>query len=145
MRNLESDLLPTRSKHATIILSTSPAPRPSVRGGNRNEEAMKETKPNAPKRKRNSRQIVAIVGVALLILLYVVTLVAAIADSSQSAGWFRICLFGTFALPLVIWIYSWMYGRLTGKKTIGDPDKPEAAAADKAAADKASGERQDQR
>ena len=90
---------------------------------------MKETKPNAPKRKRNSRQIVAIVGVALLILLYVVTLVAAIADSSQSAGWFRICLFATFALPLVIWIYSWMHGRLTGKSAIGDPEAPNPAQA----------------
>lgn len=82
---------------------------------------MKETKKEDQKRKMNSRQIVAMVGVVLLVLLYVITLIAAIADSSQSARWFRICLIATFALPLVIWIYSWMYGRLTGKSAIGDP------------------------
>lgn len=85
---------------------------------------MKETK-----RKRSSKQIVAMVGVVLLALLYVATLVTAIADSSQSAKWFRICLFATFALPLVIWIYSWMHGRLTGKSAIGDPEAPNPAQA----------------
>lgn len=68
--------------------------------------------------------MVAIVGVVLLVLLYVITLIAAIADSSQSARWFRICLIATFALPIVIWLYSWMYGRLTGKSAIGDPRNP---------------------
>ena len=76
---------------------------------------MKETKKQNGKNKRsswNSRQVVAMAGVVLLVLLYVVT------------TWFRICLFATFALPLVIWIYSWMHGRLTGKSAIGDPQSP---------------------
>ena len=88
---------------------------------------MKETKKQNGQNKRsswNSRQVVAMAGVVLLVLLYVVTLIAAIADSSQSSTWFRICLFATFALPLVIWIYSWMHGRLTGKSAIGDPQSP---------------------
>lgn len=72
--------------------------------------------------------MVAMTGVLLLVLLYVITLIAAIADSSQSARWFRICLVATFALPLVLWIYSWMHGRLTGKSAIGDPQAPESAA-----------------
>ena len=82
---------------------------------------MKETKKEEQKRKRSSRQIVAMAGVVLLVLLYVITLIAAIADGSQSAKWFRICLVATFALPLVIWIYSWMHARLTGKSAIGEP------------------------
>ena len=97
------------------------------------EKTLEQAKKESPKRKRssrNSRQIVAMAGVVLLVLLYVATLVTAIADSSQSAKWFRICLFATFALPLVIWIYSWMYARLTGKRGIGDPEAPGAAAAD---------------
>lgn len=100
----------------------------------------KDMKQDAQKKKMTSKQLVAIIGVALLILLYVATLVAAIADSSQSARWFRICLVGTFALPLVIWLYSWMYGRLTGKSAIGDPQAPDAAAADETAADQTSEE-----
>lgn len=104
------------------------------------KDTEKDKKQDAQKKKMTSKQLVAIIGVALLILLYVATLVAAIVDSSQSAKWFRICLFGTFALPLVIWIYSWMYGRLTGKSAIGDPQAPDAAATDETAADRKSGE-----
>ena len=102
---------------------------------------MKEKSKKTQGKKTTSRQIVAIFCVILLVLLYVITLISAIADSSSSATWFRICLFGTFAIPLIAWIYSWMYGRLTGKPAIGDPepvtfDEPEtdsdpsAAAAD---------------
>lgn len=104
------------------------------------KDAKKDRNQNTGKKKMTSRQLVAIVGVALLVFLYVITLVTAIVDSSQSAKWFRICLFGTFALPLVIWIYSWMYGRLTGKSAIGDPQAPDAAATDETAADRKSGE-----
>ena len=109
------------------------------------KDAKKDRNQNTGKKKMTSRQLVAIVGVALLVFLYVITLVTAIVDSSQSAKWFRICLFGTFALPLVIWIYSWMYGRLTGKHAVGDPEAPDTAAADETMADTASGGEKDSR
>lgn len=79
-------------------------------------------KKDVKKSKRTSRQIVALGGVILLVLLYIATLIAAIADRSASAFWFRLCLIGTLFIPVVIWLYSWMYGRLTGKPTIGDPE-----------------------
>ncbi len=79
-------------------------------------------KEKAHGRKITSKQVVAIIGIVLLILMYIMTLVTAIADSSASAKWFRLSLFGTLAIPLVIWIYTWMYARLTGKHAIGDPD-----------------------
>ena len=93
-------------------------------------DTQKNLREDTQKKKMTSRQLVAIIGVALLAPLYLITLVTAIVDSSESAKWFRICLFGTFAVPLVIWIYSWMYARLTGKRGIGDPEAPGAAAAD---------------
>lgn len=74
------------------------------------------------KRKVTSRQIVALTGVILLVLLYFITLVTAITDNSASADWFRICLAATVALPLLIWIYTWLYSRLTNKPAIGDPN-----------------------
>lgn len=73
------------------------------------------------KRKITSRQVVAIAGIVLLVLMYLITLVAAIADNSASASLFRICLLGTFVIPLIIWLYTWMYARLTGHPAIGDP------------------------
>ena len=75
---------------------------------------------NKAKKKVTSKQIVAMTGVILLILLYVVTLIVSILDKSASGQWFMICLMATVALPLLIWIYTWMYGKLTGKKTIAD-------------------------
>lgn len=73
--------------------------------------------------KTTSRQVAAIIGIVLLILLYLATLITAFIDSSASAIWFRFCLAATFVAPLIIWLYSWMYGRLTGKPALGDPEK----------------------
>ena len=52
-------------------------------------------------------------GVVLLVLLYVVTLFAAIFGSKAADSLFQLCLFATIALPLVLWIYIWIFGRLT--------------------------------
>lgn len=75
---------------------------------------------NKPNKKITSRQIVAIVGVVLLVLLYLVTLVVAFVDTSASGRLFGMCLFATIAVPVLVWIYTWMYGRLTGKSTMAD-------------------------
>lgn len=81
----------------------------------------KEQKKNTQKRKITSRQVVAIAGIVLLVLMYLITLAAAFIDNSASASLFRFCLLGTFVIPLIIWLYAWMYARLTGKPAIGDP------------------------
>ncbi|MCI9221343.1 MAG: hypothetical protein HFH94_16775 [Lachnospiraceae bacterium] len=101
---------------------------------------MNETRKQNEKKKGNSKRIVAMAGVVLLVLLYVITLITAIVDSTQSAKWFRICLVATFALPLVIWLYSWMHGRLTGKSAIGDP---QGASPGETASEKADGKAAD--
>ena len=59
------------------------------------------------KTKMTSKQIFAIIGIILLVLLYVVTLFAAIFDSSASHA-------------LLIWIYTWMFGKLTNRSTFAD-------------------------
>lgn len=74
----------------------------------------------SPDRKITSRQVAAIVGIALLVLLYVVTLIMAFVDSSSTHRMFGVCFFATIAVPLLLWIYTWMYGKLTGKTTIAD-------------------------
>ncbi len=71
-------------------------------------------RPAAPRYKR----IAALLGVILLGALYLITLIAAIFDKSSSGRWFLLCLIGTVVIPLLIWIYTWMYGVLTGRRTI---------------------------
>lgn len=70
--------------------------------------------------KMTSKQIVAIIGILLLIALYITTLIVAFVDNSASGRLFFLCLYATVVIPLIIWIYTWMYGKLTGKKTIAD-------------------------
>lgn len=75
---------------------------------------------NKKEKKITSKQVAAMGGIVLLVLMYLITLAAAIFDSSASAHLFAMCLLATFAIPILIWIYTWMYGKLTGKKTIAD-------------------------
>lgn len=72
------------------------------------------------KTKITSKQIFAIIGIAVLVLLYIVTLLAAIFDSSASHALFATCLLATVAIPLLIWIYTWMFGKLTNRSTFAD-------------------------
>lgn len=88
-------------------------------------EEMNETKnsrtPNSGK-KVTSKQVVAIIGIVLLVLMYVATLIAAIADSSASGRLFWMCLYATVVIPILIWVYTWVYGKLTRKHTFADFD-----------------------
>ena len=51
------------------------------------------------KTKMTSKQIFAIAGIVVLVLLYVITLLAAIFDSSASHALFATCLLATVAIP----------------------------------------------
>ncbi len=74
------------------------------------------------KTKRNSKQIVALIGVILLALLYIVTLFAAIFNPDGAGKLFRGCLGATVVVPILIWGYIWMYGKLTNRHTMADLD-----------------------
>ncbi|MCM1326596.1 MAG: hypothetical protein NC094_05050 [Bacteroidales bacterium] len=76
--------------------------------------------PQKETHKITSKQIVAMIGVLLLLALYITTFIVAFVDNSASGKLFSLCLYGTVTIPLIIWIYTWMYGKLTGKKTIAD-------------------------
>lgn len=67
---------------------------------------MKETK------KRTPKQIAALVCVIILVCMYIVTLIAACLDFPGSGRLFAICLFLTICLPILLWLYIWMYGVL---------------------------------
>jgi len=79
---------------------------------------MQEKKSGTPLGKR----IAALVCIILLVALYVVTLLVAIFDRSSSGNWFMLCLIGTVTIPLLTWIYIWMYGVLAQKHTIASFD-----------------------
>ncbi len=85
-----------------------------------NQNQKNQNKNTTSNHRITSKQLVAIIGIVLLVLLYAITLIVAFVDTSVSGNLFGMCLFATIAVPLLVWIYTWMYGKLTGKSTIAD-------------------------
>ncbi|MDL2302100.1 hypothetical protein LJC58_07135 [Lachnospiraceae bacterium OttesenSCG-928-D06] len=79
---------------------------------------------NSPQ-KRTPKQNAALLGVVLLVLMYVITLLAALFDSSHTGNLFRLCIGCTLLIPIMIWIYVWMYGKFTGKDNFTNPKSEE--------------------
>lgn len=67
----------------------------------RTEEQDGKAKSSYPKGAR----IIAGVGAVLLVLMYVVTLIAALTTSPASSGLFKACLGGSILLPIMLWLY----------------------------------------
>lgn len=73
-------------------------------------------------KKKSPKQIAALVCVVILVALYLITLIFAVADFP---GWQRMfggCLVGTIALPILLWIYIWLYGKIKDRHTIASFD-----------------------
>lgn len=71
-------------------------------------------------KKRSVKQIIALIAVILLVAMYVVTLIAAFFSQAASGKLFLFCVVCTVAVPLLAWIFIWIYGQYSGKKTIAD-------------------------
>ena len=89
---------------------------------NSNHKTTPSTSGEKKENKMTAKRIAAILGIILLVALYIVTLLVAIFDRSSSGQWFMICLIATVTVPLLIWIYTWLYGVLTNKHTIASFD-----------------------
>ena len=76
----------------------------------------KETKSRYPK----SIQVIAMVGIILLLALYIITLIAALTTSPRAAGLFKACLGASILLPIVLWGYLRIAILLTPKKDKGE-------------------------
>lgn len=72
--------------------------------------------------KKKSKQIAAWICIVLLVLLYVATFVIALLDFPGSGTLFQACLVATIGLPILLWIYIWLYGKFKDKHTIASMD-----------------------
>ncbi len=77
--------------------------------------------------KMTGKRIAALLCAILLVALYIVALLVAIFDRSSSGRWFFACMIATIFLPILTWIYIWMYGLLTQKHTIASFDVRESS------------------
>ena len=63
-------------------------------------------------KKRTPKQIAALICVIILVCMYLVTLIVACLDFSGSGKLFAACLLATIGLPILLWIYMWLYSRI---------------------------------
>lgn len=76
---------------------------------------------------KRHKQIAAIIGIILLAALYLATFILALCRFDGASSLFMGALACTVVVPILIWIYIWLYGLLTRKKTIATlfPDAPD--------------------
>lgn len=79
---------------------------------------------------KKAKQIAAIIAVVLLLGLYITTLLVGLLSPVGHTTLFGICLFGTIAIPILAFLFIWIFGRATGKKVIGDPEESADAFSD---------------
>lgn len=82
----------------------------------------KKNTTSAKSPRKTGKQIAAIICIILLVSMYVMTFVAACLDFP---GWGRLfagCLLMTVALPILLWIFIWLYGKYTEKHTMASLD-----------------------
>lgn len=55
------------------------------------------------------KKIVAIIGVIILVSLYIITFIVAILNKPGSEQLFKACIYATIMIPILIYVYIWIY------------------------------------
>ncbi len=71
---------------------------------------------NTASPRRTGKQVAALVCVGLLAALYILTLVAALLDFPHSDRLFAGCLVASVGLPILLWIYIWLYQKVKERR-----------------------------
>ena len=66
-------------------------------------------------KKISQKQIAAMICVVLLVGMYVATLIVALLDFPGWDRLFQACLVATIGLPILLWIYIWLYKQVKEK------------------------------
>ena len=82
-------------------------------------------------KKKNPKQIAALAGVILLAALYLFTLVSAFLNIPHWQNLFAACLVATIGVPILLWIYIWLYGKIKDRHTMASVDLDISAVLDR--------------
>ena len=77
--------------------------------------------------KKNKKQLAAISGILFLVALYLFTFVSALLKIEYWDRLFMACIAATVFVPILLWIYIWLYGKITDKHTMASIDFIEEA------------------
>lgn len=73
-------------------------------------------------KKKTPKQIAALVCVVILAAMYLITLIVACIDFQDAGRLFAACLLTTIALPILLWIFIWVYGIYKDKHNMASLD-----------------------
>lgn len=84
--------------------------------------------------KKNHKRIAAIICIVLLLLLYIATLIVSILDFPGQDKLFAACLGATIGLPILLWLYIGLFGKLLERPTMADlfPEASDSSPSDEA-------------
>lgn len=71
---------------------------------------------------KKTKQILALLGVILLLGLYITTFILALTDNTDTMIMFKASIFATFVIPVLMWAYSLIY-KLVHNKSDDDSKK----------------------
>lgn len=71
---------------------------------------------------KKAKQIAAWICIIILVILYLATFIIAMLDFPGSGALFQACLVATIGLPILLWIYIWLFGKIKDKHTIASLD-----------------------
>lgn len=87
-----------------------------------NHTSTNHTEQNTKNTKKTPKQIAAILCIILLVAMYLFTFIVACLDFPGWNKLFAGCLLMTIALPILLWLYIWLYGIYTEKHTMASLD-----------------------
>ena len=61
------------------------------------------------KKKMKASQIIALLGVVVLVGMYIVTLILGIINHNQATNLFKLSVFATFIIPIIIYVFLMFY------------------------------------
>ena len=67
-------------------------------------------------KKISPKQVAAMICVVLLVGMYVATLIVVLLDFPGWDRLFQACLVATIGLPILLWIYIWLYQQIKERK-----------------------------
>ena len=67
--------------------------------------------------RKNGKRIAALICVIILVGLYIATLVVSLLDFPGADRLLSGCIFATIGMPILLWIYIWIYGKVTNRPT----------------------------
>lgn len=62
------------------------------------------------------KQVMAIIGLVIIVGMFIVTLVLALSKNPNTRGWFLASIFVTIMVPLIMYICTWLYKLIKKQK-----------------------------